>query len=81
MIRSLHAGRSQTGGFSLNVFSDDALEDIHLATLEVLQKTGVFVDDDDAMEVFAGAGATVDKKKKIVKRVLTLFKIMALSIL
>ena len=48
MKRSLHAGSTQTGGFSLNVFSDDALEDIHLATLEVLQKTGVFVDDDEA---------------------------------
>ena len=67
MIRGLHAGTRQTGGFSLNVFSEDALEDIHLATLEVLQKTGVFVDDDQAMDVFAGAGAMVDKKKKIVK--------------
>ena len=37
MKRNLHAGSNQTGGFSLNVFSDDALEDIHLATLEVLQ--------------------------------------------
>ena len=67
MKRSLHAGSNQTGGFSLNVFSDDALEDIHLATLEVLQKTGVFVDDEEAIEVFAGAGASVDAKNKIVK--------------
>ena len=67
MKRSLHAGSVQTGGFSLNVFSDDALEDIHLATLEVLQKTGVYVDDEEAMEVFAGAGALVDAKNKIVK--------------
>jgi trimethylamine--corrinoid protein Co-methyltransferase len=67
MKRSLHAGSNQTGGFSLNVFSDDALEDIHLATLEVLHKTGLFVDDGDAREVFAGAGAIVDAKNKIVK--------------
>jgi trimethylamine--corrinoid protein Co-methyltransferase len=67
MIRGLHAGSNQTGGFSLNVFSDDALEDIHLATLEVLQKTGLFVDDDEAREIFAGAGAIVDAKNKIVK--------------
>ena len=67
MIRSIHAGSRQTGGFSLNVFSDDELEDIHLATLEVLQKTGVFVDDDEALEVFDGAGAIVDAQNKIVK--------------
>jgi trimethylamine--corrinoid protein Co-methyltransferase len=67
MIRSIHAGSRQTGGFSLNVFSDDELEDIHLATLEVLQKTGVFVDDDEAREVFDGAGAVVDAQNKIVK--------------
>jgi trimethylamine--corrinoid protein Co-methyltransferase len=67
MIRSLHAGGGQTRGFSLNVFSDDELEDIHLATLEVLQKTGVFVGDDEAIEVFAEAGATVDREKRVVK--------------
>ena len=67
MIRSLQAGSRQTGGFSLNVFSGDELEDIHLATLEVLQKTGVFVGDEDAMEIYDGAGAIVDRKTKVVK--------------
>ncbi len=67
MIRSLHAGSRGTGGFSLNVFSEDELEDIHLATLEVLQKTGVFVGDDEAMEIYDGAGAIVDPKTRVVK--------------
>ena len=67
MIRSLHAGSKGTGGFSLNVFSEDELEDIHLATLEVLQKTGVFVGDDEAMEIYDGAGAIVDPKTRVVK--------------
>ena len=67
MIRSLHAGSRGTGGFSLNVFSEDELEDIHLATLEVLQKTGVFVGDDEAMEIYEGAGAIVDRKTGVVK--------------
>jgi len=67
MIRSRHAGSRQTGGFSLNVFNDDELEDIHLATLEVLQRTGVFVGDDEAMEIYEGAGAIVDRKTKVVK--------------
>ena len=67
MIRSIHAGHRQTGGFSLNVFTDDELEDIHLATLEVLQKTGVFVGDDEAMDVYEGAGAVVDHNNRVVK--------------
>jgi trimethylamine--corrinoid protein Co-methyltransferase len=67
MIRSIHAGSRQTGGFSLNVFTDDELEDIHLATLEVLQKTGVFVGDDEAMDVYEGAGAVVDHNNRVVK--------------
>jgi trimethylamine--corrinoid protein Co-methyltransferase len=67
MIRSIHAGSRQTGGFSLNVFTDDELEDIHLATLEVLQKTGVFVGDDEAMDVYERAGAVVDHNNRVVK--------------
>ena len=41
MIRSLRAGSRRTGGFSLNVFTDEEIEEIHIATLEVLQKTGL----------------------------------------
>jgi len=67
MIRSLHAGKRHSGGFSLNVLTDDELDDIHLATLEVLQKTGVFVGTDEAMEVFDGGGAIIDPKKRVVK--------------
>jgi len=65
--RNLHAGKRQSGGFSLNVFSDDELYEIHLATLEVLQKTGVFVEDQEALEIFDGGGAMVDPEKRIVK--------------
>lgn len=67
MKRNLHAGKRQSGGFSLNVFTDDETYDIHLATLEVLEKTGVFVDDQEAREVFDGDGAFVDPKSKMVK--------------
>ncbi len=40
MKRSQHAGRARSGGFSLNVFTPDEIDDIHLATLEVLERTG-----------------------------------------
>lgn len=67
MRRNLHAGKQFSGGFSLNMLSDDELYEIHLATLEVLQDTGIFVEDEDALELFENAGATVDKKNKIAK--------------
>ena len=65
--RNLHAGKRQSGGFSLNIFSDDELYEIHLATLEVLQKTGIFVEDQEALDIFDGGSAFVDPKSKIVK--------------
>ena len=67
MKRNLHDGKRQSGGFSLNVFSDDELYEIHLATLEVLEKTGVFVEDPEALAVFDGGGAHIDPAKKVVK--------------
>ena len=67
MKRNLHAGKRLSGGFSLNVFSEDELYEIHLATLEVMQKTGLFVDDEEALDIFDGAGALVDRKNRMVK--------------
>ena len=43
MKRSRHAGRTRGGGLSLNVFTPDEIDDIHVVTLDVLQPTGVIV--------------------------------------
>lgn len=67
MKRNLHAGKKQSGGLSMSVFTDDELYEIHLATLEVLEHTGLLIDDDDAIDVFDGGGAVVDRKNKVVK--------------
>jgi trimethylamine--corrinoid protein Co-methyltransferase len=67
MKRNAHAGHRGSGGLSLNVFTDDELSDIHLSTLEVLQRTGVWVEDDEALDVFAAGGAEVDRAAKIVR--------------
>ena len=45
----------------------DELDEIHLATLEVLEKTGLRFDDEEALEVLDGGGAIVDQKTRIVK--------------
>ena len=52
---------------SLKIFTDDELYEIHLATLEVLQKTGLFIEDEEALDILDGGGAIVDPKKKVVK--------------
>lgn len=67
MKRNLHAGKISSGGFSLNTLSDDEAYDIHLASLEVLEKTGVFVEDEEALIAFGDAGAVIDKDNKMVK--------------
>jgi len=65
--RNIYAGKSLSGGLGLKIFTDDELDDIHRATLEVLEKTGLLFDDDEALEVLDGGGAVIDKKNKIAK--------------
>ncbi len=67
MIRNPRAGARKSGGFRLEVFTDDELREIHGATLEVLSRTGVFVEDDEAREIFAAAGADVDGETHVVR--------------
>jgi trimethylamine---corrinoid protein Co-methyltransferase len=64
--RNLFAGRPRSGGFSLNVFTESELNDIHLASLEVLERTGVFVEADEALDIFADGGCDVDRENHIV---------------
>ena len=67
MRRNLHAGKRQSGGLNLKILTDDELDEIHLATLEVLEETGLLFDDDEALEVLDGGGAIIDKKNNIAK--------------
>ena len=70
MKRRPKAGIKRNSGFSLNLMTDDELHEIHLATLEVLSNTGVFVENEKALEIYHGAGCTVDAKSKTVQRLL-----------
>ena len=67
MKRNHQAGRARREGCEFRVLTEDDLADIHLGTIEVLERTGVFVEDEEAREIFAGAGATVDADKKVVR--------------
>jgi len=65
--RPHHAGRTRSGGLSLNVFTPDEIDDIHVATLEVLERTGVFVEDDEPLDIFADGGCLVDRETRTVR--------------
>lgn len=47
------------GALGFNVFSPDQCEEIHLASLEVLDSIGVRVHDTEALELLHGAGARI----------------------
>ena len=65
--RNLYADIAMSGGFGFDVFTDDEIDKIHLATLEVMEKTGLYVGTDEALDVLEGGGAKIDREKRIVK--------------
>ena len=50
MKRNLHAGLNLNKGLSLNILTEDELEEIHLGTLELLERTGLFIEDEQALD-------------------------------
>ena len=67
MKRNLSAGLHQCAGVGLDLFSEDDLKQLHLATLEVLSEVGVQAGSKDALECFEKGGCTVDYNAKRVK--------------
>ena len=67
MKRNLQAGIQLNAGLSLNILTDDEVEQIHLGTLEILDQTGIFVEDERALDCFEKGGASVDRGSKVVK--------------
>jgi trimethylamine--corrinoid protein Co-methyltransferase len=57
----MKAGINKTSGFGLNAFTQNELESIHYATLRILGETGIKVEHEEALEIFHGAGADVEK--------------------
>ena len=51
----------------LEVLSAADLDAIHSETLQVLEETGVFVEDDEALGIFADGGAKVDRVERMVR--------------
>ncbi len=51
----------------LNILSDDEVCDIHTATLEVLERTGVIIREEEALRLLEQAGVVVDYEKSLAK--------------
>ncbi len=51
----------------LNPLTDDEVEDIYLGALEVLERTGIKVQADEAIDIYADAGCKVDRESHIVR--------------
>ena len=65
--RGIHAGLSQQNGVGIAPLSEGDLDQIHLASLEVLERSGVWVEADAALDVYADGGCKVDRDTRMVK--------------
>jgi len=54
-------------GLRLDVLSDDAVRQIHQGTLEVLEQTGVLVEDEEPLDILADGGCAVDRETHVVR--------------
>jgi len=66
MRRAKAAGEKMFDGFGLTSISDDAIDRVHDATLEVLKLTGIKVYSDDALDIYHAGGCTVDRSERTV---------------
>lgn len=57
--RHLRAGFNEISGVGLSIFTEQELQAIHVATLQVLRRTGIKVETKEALDYFASAGADV----------------------
>jgi trimethylamine---corrinoid protein Co-methyltransferase len=67
MKRGEYAGLPRREGIAAPPLSGGDLHDIHLATLEVLERTGVMVEAADARDVFRDGGCPVDDGTGVVR--------------
>ena len=67
LARGLLTNTSKNPALGLNMFTDDELFEVHLATLDVLWNVGIKCESKEAREIFAGAGCLVDEATHIVK--------------
>jgi trimethylamine:corrinoid methyltransferase-like protein len=63
-IDDFYAGLSSMVGWKLSMFTHDDFQRIHEASLYVLEKVGMQVYLDEALDIYAGGGCHVDREKQ-----------------
>ena len=59
--------RDESRGLTFSLLDDRDLEAVHESSLEVLESTGVFVESEQALDLYADHGCQVDRNEKIVR--------------
>ena len=67
MRRGHQTGTQSLDGVRFSILGENEMDKIHQSTQELLITTGIYVEDEDAREVFASGGGTVDPKSGMVK--------------
>jgi trimethylamine---corrinoid protein Co-methyltransferase len=66
-MRRAYKPARHSGGVTLSMFSEVDLDDMHIATAEVLERAGVAVESDEACDIYADGGCRVDRETHIVR--------------
>ncbi|MBW2056169.1 MAG: trimethylamine methyltransferase family protein [Deltaproteobacteria bacterium] len=61
------AGTEMSTGWGLKTLTQDGLEKIHAATLDVMQTTGISVGSDEALDILDKGGCWVNRKTQVVR--------------
>jgi len=67
VVKRIYMSIKGVRGGPLKVLSREEIQEIHYATLEVLQQTGVVFHSEDALKVLEDAGAEVDYKEELAR--------------
>lgn len=67
MKKTAVAATEMYKGWGLKTFTNDAMEKIHAATLDILRTTGVSIDCDEALDILDAGGCWVNRKTRVVR--------------
>jgi len=67
MRRGLETGLQRNNGVTFQMFTERDLDDFHTATLEILERTGILVESDEACDIYRDGGCKVDPDTHIVR--------------
>jgi trimethylamine--corrinoid protein Co-methyltransferase len=67
MRKATTASTQMATGWGLRTFTQDALDEIHAATQDILRTTGVSVDCDEALEILNKGGCWTNSKTRVVR--------------